>query len=344
MQAAVLTGPGTLVMRELEKPSCGETDILIKVKACGICGSDVRNYHAGLRGNVEEQIMGHEIAGIVEEVGRAWSDSFYVGQRLAIAPDVSCGTCYYCLRGLVNLCAAHRMIGTHWPGGFAEYIQLNETILARGMVHPIPEGVGFDEATLAEPAASVLASQHDANIGLGDTVVVIGDGPIGCLHLEVARARGASKVIMVGLDRLAFAERFEPDHLIDAASQDPVSEVMRITNGFGADAAIAANPVAETQAQGVEMVRKRGQVILFGGLPKQKPMTTINSNLIHYNELIIRGSFSYPAAMHKLGLELIATGKIRAAKYITKTVSLAELPQAIADLKEGRALKIVVHP
>lgn len=343
MQAMMFVGPESLVLQEMGKPQCENTGILVKVEACGICGSDIRNYHTGLRGDVKEQIMGHEIAGIVEEVGDSVS-SFSVGDYVAIAPDVSCGRCVYCQEGLVNLCTDHRMIGTHWPGGFAQYIHLNDTILTRGMVHHMPEGLGFQEATIAEPAASVLAAQANAEVSLGDTVVIIGDGPIGCLHVEIARARGASRVIMAGLDRLALAAQFEPDYIIDAAHQDPVKEVLRITNGFGADVVITANSVAETQAQAVEMARKRGKVVLFGGLPKNKPMTILNSNLIHYRELKVIGSFSYPASMHRMALELIADGKIQAGKYITKTVPLKDVALGIAHAKAGKVLKAIVTP
>jgi L-iditol 2-dehydrogenase len=237
------------------------------------------------------------------------------------------------------------MLGTHWPGGFAQFIHLPQVVLEHGMVHHIPDGLEFEAATLAEPASSVLASQHNAGIGLGDTVLIIGDGPIGCLHIEVARARGASKIIMAGLTRLHLVPRFEPDHLIDAGSQDTIAEVLKITNGLGADAAIIANPVAKTQEQGVEAVRKRGTVILFGGVPKSNPMTTLNSNLIHYNELRVLGAFSYPAYINEMALHVIHAGQINAQKYISKVVSLERMVEdGIKAAEAGEALKVVVNP
>jgi L-iditol 2-dehydrogenase len=343
VKAAVFEGIENLRVRELPKPECGTEGIVVEVKACGLCGSDIRNFHSGLKGDVKSQIMGHEIAGIVKEIGERVS-RFEVGDRVAIAPDVSCGRCYYCKRGWVNLCTDHRMIGTHWPGGFAQYIHLPRVVLERGVVHTMPEGLGFAEATLSEPASSVIASQSSAGIGLGDTVLIIGDGPVGCLHLEVARARGAARIIVVGLKRLEFVLVFKPDYLIDAASQDPVEEVLKITGGLGADVAIIANPVAETQEQGVESVRKRGKVILFGGVPKTDPMTTLNSNLIHYNELSVIGSFSYPAYIHEIALETIRLGKISSNKYFSRTVSLEEITQGIQAAERGEALKVLVDP
>jgi L-iditol 2-dehydrogenase len=212
------------------------------------------------------------------------------------------------------------------------------------MVHQMPEGLGFRAAALSEPASSVIAAQSNAGIGLGDTVLIVGDGPVGCLHLEVARARGAARVIMVGLTRLDLVPIFEPDHLIDAASGNPVAQVHEITDGLGADIAVIANPVAATQEQGVESVRKRGRVILFGGVPKDKPMTTLNSNLIHYNELTVVGAFSYPAYIHEAALKAIQLGQISAERYFTKTVSLEHITEGIQAAERGEALKVLVDP
>ncbi len=343
MRAAVFEGPERLVVQDVPVEECGPEDIIIKVHACGICGSDIRNYRTGLKGDVTRQIMGHEYSGTVTEIGKSVT-RYKVGERVAVAPDVSCGSCYYCRRGWGNLCVNHKMIGTHWPGGFAEYCHFSGYVLDHGMVHHVPEGVDLEDAAMAEPASSVIAAQENAGVGLGDTVLILGDGPIGCLHTEIARARGASRVIMVGLMRLKEAERFEPDALIDAASQDPVEEVRRLTGGMGADVAICANPVASTQEQAVESVRKRGRVVLFGGVPKDKPMTSLNSNLIHYNELVVAGAFSYPAYIHQKALMAILGGQIHPQKYFNYKVGLGEIGDAFAAAAEGKALKALVLP
>lgn len=343
MRAAVFEGVEDIRVREVPMPECDPDGVLLRVEACGLCGSDIRNYHSGLRHGVKSQIMGHEIAGVVQETGPEVT-RFKAGERVAVAPDVSCGLCYYCRRGWVNLCVEHRMVGTHWPGGFAQYVHLPRVVLERGMVHPMPEALSYDQGALSEPVSSVLAAQERAGIGLGDTVLVIGDGPVGCMHLQAARARGARTVIMVGLTRLALASAFEPDALIDAASQDPVREVMNVTGGLGADAAIIANPVAGTQEQGVESVRKRGTVILFGGLPNTDPMTILNSNRIHYNELSVVGAFSYPAVMHEEALRVIAEGGITGERYITARVDLDGIEGAIGAAEKGEELKVVVKP
>lgn len=343
MKAAVFKGISTIEVRDIDTPRCEAEGILVRVMVCGICGSDIRNFHGGLRHGIKKQIMGHEFAGIVEEVGSK-VDRFRVGDRVAVAPDVSCGQCYYCRRGLVNLCMEHRLIGTHWPGGFAQYVHLPGVILEHGIVHRIPEGLSFEAASLSEPVSSVLISQARAGISLGSTVLIIGDGPVGCLHTEVARARGAHKIIMAGLTRMHLVVKFEPDLLIDAGKQDTVGEVLKYTDGLGVDIAIIANPVASTQEQGVEAVKKRGTVVLFGGVSNNDRMTTLNSNLIHYNELTIQGAFSYTADIHEQALEVIRDGKIRAEKYFSRRVSLEDLVEGIAEAERGEALKILVDP
>ena len=343
MKAAVFEGPEKISVQEVDLAPCGDDDIVMKVYACGICGSDIRNYKTGLKGDIKSQIMGHEFTGTVTEVGKNVTH-YKVGDHLAVAPDVSCGECWYCKRGLVNLCVSHRMVGTHWPGGFAEYVHLPKVVLDRGMVHHIPEGLSLEDAALSEPASSVIAAQENADVGLGDTVLIIGDGPIGCLHIDVARARGAAKVIMAGLMRLKEAERFKPDLLIDAGSQDTVAEVLKASDGLGADVAITANPVASTQAQAVKAVRKRGKVVLFGGLPKMAPETTLDGNLIHYGEITVMGAFSYPAYIHQKALATIKAGLIQPSMYFNMIVSLDDIVSGFTAAAAGKALKVLVKP
>ncbi|UCF06330.1 MAG: alcohol dehydrogenase catalytic domain-containing protein [bacterium] len=343
MRAAVFEGPEKMIVREVPLEPCGPGDIIVKVYACGICGSDVRNYFHGLRHGVRSQIMGHELSGTVSEVGRTVKD-FKEGDRVALAPDVSCGECYYCKRGWVNLCDNHRMLGTHWPGGFAEYIHIPEVVLKRGIVNRIPAGVSLEEACLSEPASSVIACQERAGISVGDSVMILGDGPVGCLHVEVARANGASRIVMTGLIRLEEAKKFRPDLLLDSAAGDVVAPTRELTGGLGVDVAICANPVVVTQEQAVQSVRKRGRVVLFGGVPSSDPMTSLNSNTIHYNELEVVGAFSYQPRHHLKALDSIKTKALHPRMYFTKTVGLDSIVEGIIAAKAGKALKVLVKP
>lgn len=349
MRAAVFEGPGKITVREVADPSCDTDGIVLRVKACGICGSDVRNYRAGLRGRplappeYAGQIMGHEISGVVEHVGRACA-AFKVGDRVAVAPDVSCGSCYYCRQGLVNLCTSHRMVGTHWPGGFAELLSLPRIVLERGMVHAIPEGVSYRDAALAEPLSSVLAAQETAGVGPGRSLVVFGSGSAGCMHVQVARGRGAAPVVLVGRRRLALAMPFHPDVAVQVSEGDPVETVRKATDGLGADIAILATPSAESQEQGIRSVRKRGTVVLFGGLPRESPLPRMDSNRIHYDELRVMGSFSYPARMHVEALGAIRDGRITPDLLVSAVVSLADITESIHRAERGEVLKVVVDP
>lgn len=344
MKAAVFEGIENIAVKEVPVPQCEDTGILVKVEACGICGGDVRNYHNGLKDGIQSQIMGHEIGGVVVEAGSKVT-RFKVGDVVATAPDVSCGECYYCRRGLVNLCMSHKMLGTHWPGGFAQYVYLPEVVLKRGFVEHVPHGLSFEHAAFAEKASAVVACQEYNNVSLGDTVVIIGDGPVGCLHVEVARARGASKIIVIGLDKLAFVEQFKPDHIFSNADPEKVTqEVLKLTDGVGADIVISAVPTIRPQQQALEMTRKRGKMVIYGGVPKNNRMTSLDSNLIHYNEISVVGAFSYPSTGVEKALKMIHEGRISVDKYVTMRVPLEQLVDGMKAIEQGKALNVMVRP
>lgn len=344
MKVALFEGPERLVVQDMPLKKCDTGDIIIKIYACGICGGDVRNFHNGLRHGITSQVMGHEFSGVVHEVGTE-VNGYKTGDRIAAAPDVSCGECYYCRRGWVNLCNKHKMIGTHWPGGFAEFIHIPAFVLNRGFIHHIPEGVSMKEACLSEPASSVIAGMERAQFGSGDSILILGDGPIGCLHIEVARALSAAKIIISGnLRRLESLEKFHPDRIIDAGREDVPGKVREFTNGLGVDLAICANPVAATQEQAVQSLRKRGRAVLFGGVPKSTPMTTLNSNTIHYDELEVVGAFSYETRHHLMALEAIRTKTLNPELYFTRTVSLDNINEGFMSAGTGKALKTLVIP
>lgn len=344
MKAAVFKDIENIVVEERDIPECPRDGMLVKVVACGICGGDVRNYHNGLKDGIKNQIMGHEIAGVVVETDSTVT-RFKPGDRVALAPDVSCGQCWYCKRGLVNLCLSHRMLGTHFPGGYAQYIALPSDVMHRGFIEKIPDGMSFDHAAFAETASAVIACQKYNDVSLGDTVVIIGDGPVGCLHIEVARARGAKKVIMVGMDKLELAESFGADYLFKNTDQEKVkASVLELTDGIGADIVICAVPSVAVQEQALEMVRKRGRVVIYGGVAKTKQTAQLNSNLIHYNEIMVLGAFSYPATGLSDALSAIHSGKIHAEKYISAHVPLEGVVGGMELVSSGKALKVIIDP
>jgi L-iditol 2-dehydrogenase len=344
MKAAFLVGAQKFEIREVEEPAAPDDGLVLNVKACGVCGSDLRRWKEGPPPNVDGIVPGHEVSGVVEAVGKKVA-RYAPGDRLAVAPDVHCGACYYCRRGLYNLCDDLRLVGITpgSPGGFAEKMVLTGEILANGIVHPMPQGVSFPEGALAETTSSVLAAHEKARTCLDDTVVIMGAGPIGCLHVAVCKARGARVIVSEpSRERREMVQLFEPEAVIDPFREDLDACVRELTGGLGAGVVVCANPVAATQTQAVEVVRKAGRVILFGGLPRSNPMTTMDGNRIHYGEIEVVGAFSYHPTFHELALQLLQRKLIPADKLVTHTFDLEHIDHAFETAASGEGLKVIV--
>jgi len=342
MKSAYITDPMKFEVRETADPTCPADGLILRVKACGVCGSDLRRWKEG-PGDILV-IAGHEIGGIVEEVGKSFT-GYAIGDHLAVAPDVHCGKCHFCRHGLFNLCDQLHLVGITpgYDGGFSEKIVLSAEILSNGIVHHIPAGATFEQAALSEPCSSVLAAHDKACTDLGHTVLVMGGGPIGCLHIAVAQARGARVFLSEpSLVRRQIATDFNPSAIIDPMTENLNERINQLTDGVGVDIVVCANPVASTQTQAVEVVRKGGRVILFGGLPKASPMASLDSNLIHYGEISIVGSFSYHPTYHKMALDIISRGSIPTDKLITHRFSINEINNAFQTASAGEALKVIV--
>lgn len=346
MKSALLVGAGRYEIRDIPEPIVPEDGMICLVKAVGICGSDLRRWREGPPAGTDGVIAGHEIAGDVVGVG-AKVKRFKVGDRIAVAPDVHCGHCYYCNRGKYNLCNDLRLLGITpgYSGGFAELMGLTGEILANGVVHLLPDSLSYIDGVLAEPASSVLATHDAACTDLGMTVVVIGGGPIGCLHIVVAKARGAAVILTEpNLERQELARKFNPELIVDPTREDVQEQVLAFTDGRGADLVICANPFAATQTQAVEIVRKGGRVVLFGGLPKANPMTSLDGNKIHYGEIEIVGSFSYHPTYHAMALDVIRHKRLPVEKLVTHFYALDQINEAFTMAASGKALKVVLQP
>ena len=344
MKAAQLTGPETIELVDLPVPDCPEDGVLLAVKACGVCGSDLRRWKEGpAAGGMT--VPGHEFAGEIVEVG-AKVTGYAVGEHLAVAPDVHCLKCWYCSVGLYNLCDDMTMIGITpgLAGGLAEYCVLPAHALAGGTIHKMPASLSWAQGALGEPLSSVQACHQDIGTKLGDTVLVMGAGPIGCLHTAIAHLRGARVILSEPNElRRKMAEPFKAELVLDPNSADIVAEVKAFTCGLGADSAICANPVAATHQQAVDAVRKKGNVVLFGGLPKAAPMTELHANRIHYDEIRVIGSFSYHPDYHRQALGLLERGLIDSELIITHTYPLEEVDQVFRTVAAGEALKVMVE-
>jgi L-iditol 2-dehydrogenase len=348
MQALRLYGPSDLRLEDLPVPKAPAGGAVVKVEACAICGSDVRNVRAGgsSHGMTLPVTLGHEIAGTIHEIGEG-VEGLEVGQQIVLAAVIACGRCGYCQRGLQNQCDYKEAISYRYDGGFAEYIQVPPQLLTAGGILPKPESFSFAEASITEPFACALNGQELSRVGLGDVVCVMGAGPVGLMHCMLAKARGASKVFLTDV----FAERMELSRdfpeiyaRIDGSKEDVVQRVLDETNGVGADVVIIAAPSGEAQVQATRMAAKRGRVNLFGGLPKGKSETTFDSNVIHYKELFVHGTSDSTIAQMMTILGLMESGQLRPSSLITKKLPLSQFKEGFELAASGKALKVILEP
>jgi L-iditol 2-dehydrogenase len=346
MKAVIINAPGDYRIYEVEKPACPDGGMLVKVLAVGLCGGDLRTLRMGHHRVKLPFIVGHEVSGEVVALGKGYGGRWQTGDKLAIAPVVYCGKCDFCQNGVFELCNNYKELAQTWQGGFAEFMAIPQEAVQRGTIQQIPDGVSPVHATIVEPLSSVVNAHEKGNIGLGDTVVIIGAGPIGTFHLELARARGAKTVIVADIDdnRLELMKSYSPDYLINSSKTDLVEKVREITKGYGADVVITANPVPETQIQAVEMTKKGGRVLLFGGLPKDKSKPGIDMNLVHYNALQLIGTTIFAPKHNRIAMDLVASGKVSAEKFISHILPLSEFVEGAQLALEGKARKVVFVP
>ncbi|MCP4641013.1 MAG: alcohol dehydrogenase catalytic domain-containing protein [bacterium] len=345
MRAAVLEDLEKLVTRDVPTPEVDGDSVLVRVRACAVCGSDIRMFHHGNPRLKPPAVMGHESAGEVVTVGGN-VQRFAEGDRVCIGADVPCGECTFCEAGIGNNCQTNYAMGYQFPGSFAEYVLLNRTVVNYGPVHKVPDHVSFDEAALAEPLGCVLNALELSPVGFGDTVVIIGAGPIGCMIIEVARRMGAGKVIVVqrSRPRLEKAKQFGADVYICSSEEDPVARVKEETDGLGADVIVTACPSPEAQVDAINMAKNRAWVNFFGGLPKDKSMVTLDTNVIHYKELFVCGAHGCMPRHHQKAIDLIADGVVDMKQYVSHTYPLDQAAEAFAMAESHAGMRVVVQP
>lgn len=345
MRAAVFSGPNQVEVREVPTPKAGNGELVVRVRACAICGTDLRIITGRkTRGVRAPSILGHEISGEVAEVGTG-AENFAVGDRVAIANVIPCGRCYPCQNGMENACENRQALGYEFDGGFAEYVRIPAAALESGNIFKIPENLSFEEASLAEPLGCVLNGQEKLDLRPGATVVVIGAGPIGLMHVKLAKLAGARRVIVSEpLDnRRAMALASGADQVVDPRAEDLVSTVRRSTGGLGADACVLAIGVPALVNVGLSLLRRGGVLDLFAGFEGQGE-STIQANLIHYNELTVRGATACSRSQYQRALGFIASGQVDVQGLISHRFSLDDFSSAVAAAASGSGMKVVVAP
>jgi len=345
MKGAVFHGPGDLRVTRLPRPAPLEGELLVRVAACAICGSDVRTFRHGARNIDRPVVLGHEVSGTIEETGSAVS-GFREGQRVAVAPAIPCGDCRYCRRGAETMCGQLRSIGYQFDGGLAEFMTVPATAVRAGCVNVLPETLSFEEAAIAEPLACVINGQELLRVRGGDTVVVIGAGPIGCLHAALARVNGAAKIILVDLreERLQAAAAFGADVLINAMREDVRTRVLEETDGEGASVVIVAAPSHRAQEAAVTLAARQGRISFFGGLPKTNPMISLDANAVHYGELTIVGAYGSRPVHNRQALDLVASGQLPIRRLVELQLPLDRVMEGLLAVEQGQVMKVVVRP
>jgi L-iditol 2-dehydrogenase len=247
----------------------------------------------------------------------------------------------------MTVCPNQTSMGYQYPGGFAEYMVVPEAVLRVDGLNRIPANLSFAEASVAEPFACVLNGQELARVGEGDDVIVVGSGPIGCLHVRLARSRGARRVFLADLNRQRLdmaADLVKPDATICSSEDDIITAVKDLTDGRGVDVAITAAAAGVTQEQALQYVARQGRISFFGGLPKDNPVISVDSNLVHYRELTIVGANGSSPAHNKQALELISSGAVPVSDLITHRMPLDQVLDALDVVAAGDAIKVTIEP
>src|SRR5713226_6796127 len=322
MMAAVLYGKENLQVEPVAVPKIDEGDILVRVRVALTCGTDVkvfrRGYHA--RMIVPPAVFGHELAGDIVHVGKNVT-RFGIGQRVVAANSAPCEVCYFCRRGQENLC--EDLLFNN--GAYAEYIRIPARIVERN-TYEIPADVSYQDAALVEPLACVLRGLEETGIRAGDTLSIIGLGPIGLMFVRLAKLCGA-RVIAIGrrktqLERAAAAGA---DEMISTEKNSrPATAVRNLTSGRGADVAIEAVGHPETWEWAVDMVRRGGTVNFFGGCPNDSRVS-LDTSLLHYSEITCKASFHHTPAHIQKALEFVSRGVITARDFVNRVEPLANL-------------------
>jgi L-iditol 2-dehydrogenase len=341
MKAALLKVPGNLVIEEVETPSCPERGLKVKIKACSICSTDVKMFQKGHRALAYPRILGHEISGVVVE-NLASFNGFKIGDRVQIYPGICCGSCPACKRGAENQCQEISIIGFTHDGGFAEFLTVPLKSVTHGGVNLIPDGLSFEEATLAEPLASCINGQKQVGLRSDDIVLIVGAGPIGLLHAMLAQVNGALKVLVAEQwpSRLKAPKMVPIDRMIDISRESLKAVVQKETNGRGVDAIIIASSEADISTL-PELLSPGGRICLFSGIASGAHLN-LDANLAHYRELSLVGAYGSTAAQNSEALNLIASGKVQAGLLITKRIPLDHIEEGMDYVSQRKGLKAVV--
>jgi L-iditol 2-dehydrogenase len=343
MKALVLKEYKKLVYEDIPRPQINKDEVLIRVKACSICGSDVHGLDGSTGRRIPPVVMGHEAAGIIEETG-ADVKGFNAGDRVTFDSTIYCGKCHYCRSGRVNLCDNRRVLGVSCEdyrqnGAFAEYVAVPQHILYR-----LPEDVSFEKAAMVEPLSIALHAVNITQISLNDTAVVVGSGMIGLLVIQVLKSAGCGRVIAVDVDRnkLDLALKLGADVGLKSDEADVTREVLKLTGNRGADIAIEAVGISAALKTALLSLRKGGALTLIGNL---SPSVELPLQTVVTKEITIKGSCA-SSGEYDTCLQLISRKAVNVDALISKTAPLSEGAQWFERLynREAGLMKVILMP
>ena len=345
MLAAVFQGPGQMEVTEIDTPEIGADEVLVKVGANTICGTDVRIFRGEkTKGIYPPTILGHEMAGHVYQLGKRVR-GYEVGAPVAIAPVITCQRCFYCQNGMENICLNQKTLGYDVKGGLSEYVRIPADAIAAGNLFVVQNDLPSEYLALAEPLACCVNGHHCSQIRLNSSVLIMGSGPIGLFHLQLSLLAGARTVIVSdpSAPRRAVASAFGAHITIDPTVEDLPSVVSEVTGGLGVDSIIICIGVPTLVNDALHMARQRGSINIFAGLA-DKGWAEIEANLIHYKELEVTGSANSRRADYQTALQLIESGRIKVEPMVTDRFPLQSAHEALDKVASGKCIKIAVLP
>ncbi len=341
MKAIRLFEAGHLELSDMPIPEIGERELLVKVRAASICGTDIRMWKNGAAcASADHPLtLGHEFAGDIVKIGGEVK-GYAPGERVSVAPNIGCGRCDACVSGNTHLCRQMEAFGVTMDGGFAQYVRIPESALLQGNVSKIGNEVSYEAAALLEPLSCVYNGQTLLGIRPGDDVLIIGLGPIGIMHVMVSRFLGAGRIYVNDLskERLNQACRMFPD--VFAISGD-VLECIRSYGREGVDVCIIAAPAADAQSASLEYMNTNGRLLFFGGLPDSRKIVPINTNLIHYRQLTIQGCTRQSISEYRKCAKLVDDKRIPLDLIMSDSYRLEEYEKAFENAAAARGLKHV---
>lgn len=339
MKSAVFYEKHKLIVEDIETPKPGKNEVLIKVMACGICGTDVHIFEGdeGAAATPAGTVLGHEFSGAIEMLGEGVS-GYQVGDKVCVDPNKLCGDCYYCRNGIGHFCENMIGIGTTVNGGFSEYC-----VVPVSQLYKVSDKATFEEAAMAEPVACCIHGIDMCDISCGDTVMVIGGGMIGLIMLQLAKLKGAAKLIIVEPveAKREHAKRLGADLCIDPFNED-VKAVLAANNIERINTVIECVGNVKTMEQAISYAGKKSTVMLFG-LSKPDDMLPIKPFELFKKEIVLKASFINPYTQTR-AIELIDSGKIDVSSMIYSINSLEELPKILADGELRRQGKFIIRP